>query len=549
MQSVSSPAGTFSYTYQPVNVGGSSYAAGRVQQLDLPGSLKIVNDFTDPLARLIKTEFRDSANVVKNSHQYTYNHGSQRTSHTRGGNGHAYSGTSNYTYDDLGQLLSASLESLTYGYDPGWNMTSRNTTTYTVNDRNQVTYDGSWSYSYDANGNRTYRTSGSGWLQYTWDDENRLVTVQTDTYRLEDYRFKTELVYDDLARLRRVRTYTWQYGGWYGPMSDLQYIYDGMLVIQERTSSHIPRISYTRGLDLSGTLAGASGIGGLLARSRHTTSSPYAVNGNSFYHADGNGNVTYLAHISGGADAAYRYDPFGRWLAQTGPDASANVMRFSSKPWLAHNSLNTDGLYSYGYRFYDPLTQRWLNRDPIEELGSYNLYGFVGNNPISRVDILGLIPPMDIPYWPPQPPPTPRPKPPQYPEGFAMCQRDVAVDGPSDSVGKCCNAFGGQHTYLQYVNTPQPSEQRPPLIWGWGAGGTRRAAEGHFAPDSCKPCTKYGNALKFGSGAGKGSNSATDDEIRDCIMNRKPTRFYSFPRYVCTGWVKEAAADCGLTCK
>jgi hypothetical protein len=30
---------------------------------------------------------------------------------------------------------------------PGWNMITRNTTTYTVNDRNQVTADGSWSYS------------------------------------------------------------------------------------------------------------------------------------------------------------------------------------------------------------------------------------------------------------------------------------------------------------------------------------------------------------------------------------------------------------------
>jgi RHS repeat-associated protein len=101
--------------------------------------------------------------------------------------------------------------------------------------------------------------------------------------------------------------------------------------------------------------------------------------------------VTYLANGSGGTDAAYRYDPFGRWLAQTGPYASANVMRFSSKPWVAHNGSNTDGLYYYGYRFYDPLTQRWLNRDPLEEQGGVNLYGFVMNNPIGIVDAHGLV--------------------------------------------------------------------------------------------------------------------------------------------------------------
>jgi RHS repeat-associated protein len=151
-------------------------------------------------------------------------------------------------------------------------------------------------------------------------------------------------------------------------------------------------VTYARGLDLSGTLQGAGGIGGLLARYRHGTGSPYMVNGASFYHADGNGNVTYLANSTGGADAAYRYDPFGRWLAGTGSYASANVMRFSSKPWVAHNGSSTDGLYYYGYRFYDLSLQRWLNRDPIEELGGLNLYNYIANNPICDVDPLGLHP-------------------------------------------------------------------------------------------------------------------------------------------------------------
>ncbi len=157
-----------------------------------------------------------------------------------------------------------------------------------------------------------------------------------------------------------------------------------------RPSSTARQVTYARGLDLSGTLEGAGGIGGLLARYRHTTGSPYGINGASFYHADGNGNVTYLANSAGGTDVAYRYDPFGRWLVGTGSYATANVMRFSSKPWIAHNGSNTDGLYYYGYRLYDPNTQRWLNRDPIGEDGGYNLYRFAGSNPISTVDPIGL---------------------------------------------------------------------------------------------------------------------------------------------------------------
>jgi uncharacterized protein RhaS with RHS repeats len=34
---------------------------------------------------------------------------------------------------------------------------------------------------------------------------------------------------------------------------------------------------------------------------------------------------------------------------------------------------------------------RWLNQDPIQEKGGYNLYAFVGNNPITRVDPFGLV--------------------------------------------------------------------------------------------------------------------------------------------------------------
>jgi RHS repeat-associated protein len=44
----------------------------------------------------------------------------------------------------------------------------------------------------------------------------------------------------------------------------------------------------------------------------------------------------------------------------------------------------------YGYRYYDLVTGRWPSRDPIEEEGGVNLYGFVGNNGVNRWDYLGL---------------------------------------------------------------------------------------------------------------------------------------------------------------
>jgi RHS repeat-associated protein len=45
-----------------------------------------------------------------------------------------------------------------------------------------------------------------------------------------------------------------------------------------------------------------------------------------------------------------------------------------------------------GSRSYDPTTGRWPSRDPIGERGGVNLYGFVGNDGVSRWDYLGQLP-------------------------------------------------------------------------------------------------------------------------------------------------------------
>ncbi len=43
----------------------------------------------------------------------------------------------------------------------------------------------------------------------------------------------------------------------------------------------------------------------------------------------------------------------------------------------------------YQYRYYDPVSGRWPSRDPIEEEGGMNLYGFVGNDGVGQIDFLG----------------------------------------------------------------------------------------------------------------------------------------------------------------
>lgn len=162
--------------------------------------------------------------------------------------------------------------------------------------------------------------------------------------------------YDGLGRMR-IST------NWDG--STTQYVYDGMRVIQERDGSNTPQVSYTRGSDLSGTMEGAGGIGGLLARSAGYSSGSWT--NNSYYHADGNGNIMYLENSSQGLAASYRYDAFGETLQWNGPLAFANTYQFSSKQRVQidpQGVFQFEGIYYYGYRFYAPHLQRWLNRDP-----------------------------------------------------------------------------------------------------------------------------------------------------------------------------------------
>ncbi len=75
----------------------------------------------------------------------------------------------------------------------------------------------------------------------------------------------------------------------------------------------------------------------------------------------------------------------GELLRATGPMAKANPFRFSTK----FQDDETDLLY-YGYRYLNTLTGRWLSRDPAGRRGGANLYGFVGNAPLTACDALGL---------------------------------------------------------------------------------------------------------------------------------------------------------------
>jgi RHS repeat-associated protein len=234
-------------------------------------------------------------------------------------------------------------------------------------------------FQYDGNGNLT----NDGRRVFEYDYENQLTNVYVASA------WKSVFQYDAFGRRRVRKEYGWSGSAW-TLTNEVRYVYDAMLVVQERDGNNLALVSYTRGNDLSGSLQGAGGIGGLLARSEMSNlESPHA-----YYHADGNGNITAQVDTNGFIVARYQYDPYGNLLGMAGPLAEANTYRFSSKEWHANS-----GVYYYGFRYYEPNLQRWLNRDPLHETGDINLYAIVGNNSLVWIDAYGLHWTDYIPSW------------------------------------------------------------------------------------------------------------------------------------------------------
>jgi RHS repeat-associated protein len=103
-----------------------------------------------------------------------------------------------------------------------------------------------------------------------------------------------------------------------------------------------------------------------------------------YYNRDHLGSVRdVLAVQNGSRVAAFDYDAYGK-PTQTSGRLSTDF-RYAGMFYLQEA-----GLYLTQYRVYDPNNGRWLSRDPIGENGGVNLYTYVGGNPLSWVDPLGL---------------------------------------------------------------------------------------------------------------------------------------------------------------
>ncbi len=310
-------------------------------------------------------------------YEYTYDALGRRSDRLQSGSAINSKSTDTFNYNNRSEVIgsynsvkTAAEWNPTYSYDKIGNRISSTgftTATYTANALNQYdtfTPDSSElkTPDYDADGNLL--SDGGNW-SYTWNNENRLTSATDGKETLSfTYDYQGRLVKKDDDKYIEI------------------YIYDGWNCIatctfkDEKLKVHK---AYLWGLDLSRTLQGAGGVGGLLKESEYNSNDTLKTS--LFCLHDANGNIMQKLDSEGEIAMSVAYDPFGNIIE----GKLVGDYGFSTK--LLVDDLNW---YYYGYRYYNPVTGRWPNRDPIGEYGGLNLYVMVENKVINQFDYLGL---------------------------------------------------------------------------------------------------------------------------------------------------------------
>jgi len=253
-----------------------------------------------------------------------------------------------FGYDLVNQLLSASVtnagnlvNTFAYTYDPIGNRV------------NEQVGASNYTATYNALNQVSTTTAPGTTRSNEWDALDRLVAVNAGNQR-------TEFTYDGLSRMVGIRQLL---NG--SEVSHRRFVWCRFNLCEERDAAGVvTKRFFPQGMKVeSGPLAGTY-----------------------FYTRDHLGSVRELIDSSGTVRARYAYDPYGRRSKLTG-DVEADF-GFAGMFWSAEANLSLTH-----FRAYDPELGRWLSRDPLkgaEVSQGPNLYAYVHNNPINRIDPLGL---------------------------------------------------------------------------------------------------------------------------------------------------------------
>lgn len=263
-----------------------------------------------------------------------------------------------------------SLVTINYTYDPLYRLTAANYGTGQV-----------YTYTYDAVGNRLGDGGPAGAKVYTYDDANRLGTINGTTTQTWDNNGNllndgagVTYTYDAENRLLALNA------------SLYTYAYDGLGDRVQQISSG-STITYTldQAADLTQVLAEANNSGVTSYLYGSVRLAQQTITGTDYYLPDALGSVRQLANASGNITLRKSYDPYGQAISSSGSGSTNFDFTGEYK--------DPSALLFLRARYYASPRGRFLEKDSrsgnLQDPQSLNAWAYTEGNPVNWTDPSG----------------------------------------------------------------------------------------------------------------------------------------------------------------
>jgi RHS repeat-associated protein len=325
---------------------------------DLTGTNKVGSSaFTyDGDGRVLTVQYRNGGGGSLANYTYTYDAAGRLTTETIDG------ANRTYTFDADNQLTSDN-GTATYTYDANGNRTNGGNVTGTGN---RLTTDGTWNFLYDQEGNVVQKTriaTGEYWT-YAYDNLNRLTAAvdhNSSNTVLETVTYTYDVLGNRIEEDVKVDS---------GPTAVTRFAYDGPNAWADLDGSNT-LLSRRLSLGVVDQVFARIGAGG----------------GAAWYLTDRLNSIRAVTDATGALQDRITYDAFGNVLTETNP-AFGDRYKYTGREFDS-----ATGLQYNRARYYDATIGRWLSEDPLGfDGGDTNLYRYVHNNPLARTDPSGEAP-------------------------------------------------------------------------------------------------------------------------------------------------------------